>query len=723
MKWEKKEINPEQVRELAAKYGCDQLTASILIRRNITSGDEIRFFLEDDQRHLRNPFELPGMEDAVERIIAAKEEGEKILVFGDRDTDGITSTSLLAGALKNLGMDVSWQIPTGDERYGLSMDAVENFAKNSGTLIITVDCGISNLAEIRRANELCVDVIVTDHHNPQDELPEALAIVNPKLQGSKYPFQYMAGCGVAYKLVSALRFALKSIYYDQPVCLLNTRPVNDAWIIEIVKIRNLCITGTLAETLVFDSETGRSLVSITETRLPAFLEGQMIHVWDAPLHKKIFSKLFGNGVEIGLIDLAPDIGKLIPSTAGKSLLRIKELSRIAKYQDNECGELEVLVNLFTAFVQRNAKIFDSDDASDLQLVCLGTIADIMPMKDENRIMVQKGISSMSEKTRPGLSNLFSRLEFTGAGRRISAQDISWQLCPVINSAGRMGSPEKAVELFLEKDESRRNKLTNEIISMNEGRKKAGEEGWFIVEKRARDNLITFNSKLAAAYGDDIQRGFTGIHANRLAGLFKIPAIVISISKEGQVQGSLRSPGNFNLKYLLEPCADLFLDWGGHDCAAGFSMDTKTNPQNWDDFLQRLKNLVSSMDIEAQDESVLMIDAELPLKYLNPEIFKTIDIFEPYGEENRPLLFMSRGLKIADISLMGKPEAKHVKLSLDTGAYKWPAKYWNAAEKVNREFTAGDKADVVFSLGRNWFKGMETPEMVVSDIKRSCEGRG
>jgi single-stranded-DNA-specific exonuclease len=341
----------------------------------------------------------------------------------------------------------------------------------------------------------------------------------------------------------------------------------------------------------------------------------------------------------------------------------------------------------------------------------------MPLRDENRIIVQRGIRSLTEKKRQGISDITSRLDLGGAGRRVSAHDISWQICPVINAAGRMGSPEKAVALFLEKDDAVRSRLAAEIITMNEERKKTGEESWSIVEKRGRESLGEFGNRLALAYGADIPRGFTGILANRLSNLLKVPAVVVSRAKDSHAQGSLRSPVNFKLHLILEPCADLFLDWGGHDYAAGFSMDTGGG--NWELFLERLKSLILNTEAgESADENTIAVDAELPLNYLAPDIFKTIDRFEPYGEENRPLLFLSRGLKVADIGLMGKPEAKHVKLTLEAGKYKWPAKYWNAAEKVNREFSVGDKIDLVFSLGRNYFKGMETPEMTVTDLRRS-----
>ena len=163
MVWEKRDIPQDAVKELAAKFGCDALMASILLRRGVAAGEEVLYYLEDDKRYLHNPFLLPGMEDAVERILAAKEEGEKVLVFGDRDVDGITSTALLTSYLRGMGLEARWRIPQGDEAYGLSAEAVEAAAHDDVTLIITVDCGISNLAEVDRANELGIDVVITDH--------------------------------------------------------------------------------------------------------------------------------------------------------------------------------------------------------------------------------------------------------------------------------------------------------------------------------------------------------------------------------------------------------------------------------------------------------------------------------------------------------------------------------------------------------------------------------
>jgi len=704
MKWDKRDISPELVKNLSTKYGCDLLTASILARRDITTGEEIQFFLEDDVRRLGNPFELPGMEDAVERILAAKEEGEKVLISGDRDVDGITSTALVAGFLSSLGMDVSCRLPAGDEPYGLSLKAVEDFAAAYGTLIITVDCGISNFEEVKRAEELGVNVIITDHHNPQENLPPALAIVNPKL--STKLFRDLTGCAVAYKLVSALRFALKSELYGQSVCLLNTRPVNNSWVIEVAKLRNLALIDSLNETVV------PGAVKISETRLPAFLEGQQIFAWDAALQKRTLAQIFGNGVEIYMQDIAGEIGKEIPQAAGKTLLRIKELSRVAKYRDSETNEIDVFVSLFSSFVWQREKLFGADDRMDLQLACLGTLADIMPLKNENRIIVKQGLQSLMEKPRPGLSDLLFKLDLSG--RRIGANDISWILSPTINAAGRMGNPQKALDLLLEKDSRQRDRLASNLISMNEERKKIGEEIWTIVEPVAAENLQTYQNKLAFAYGLNIPRGVTGIMANRLMNRFKVPALVVSFGEEVYT-ASLRSTRGYSLHFLLEPCSDLFLDWGGHDFAAGFSIAK----ENWGPFLERLRAKAAEINLSDDDDGeTLKIDAELPLSYLNPEIFTLLDRFEPFGEGNEPITFLARNIKISEISLMGKPEAKHVKLTLDTQSHKWPAVYWQAADKVRRDFDLGDKVDVVFKITRNYFKGLDTPQLIISDLKRS-----
>ncbi|MDR2717419.1 MAG: single-stranded-DNA-specific exonuclease RecJ [Treponema sp.] len=727
MNWKKKAVSPEQVKDISAKYGCNLLAASILARRGICTGEAIKFFLEDDMRYLHNPFEMPGMEDAVERILAAKEEGEKVLVFGDSDVDGITGTVLLTEYLAGMGIDVTWRIPGGEDPYGLSIKAVEDFAAAYGTLIITVDCGISCLNEIRRAGELSVDVIVTDHHEPQEQLPQALTIINPKLKNSAdlpsppYPFKDLSGCGVAFKLVSALRFAQKSELYGQPVCLLNTRPVQDAWIVEVAKMRNLAVIATLTETIIPE------MISINDTRLPAFLEGQQILVWDAPQHKRTLTKLFGNGVEIGMLDIAPEIGKEIPQVAGKSLIRIKELSSIAKYSDRELSDIDVFVSLFCSFVRKREKIGGAEESFDLQLAALGTIGDIMPLLDENRIIVRGGIRSLAPAAMPeysnnaavgpapGIAELLDKLELSGS--HFDVKDIAWKVCPAINAARRMGSPEKAAALFFEKNPSARKRLAGELIDLNQQRKSLEEEIWGMAEPMAHRSLAVHDEKLALAYGAEINKGVTGLIAQRIARRFNVPAVAVSFNADIYT-GSIRSARGYNIGSLLEQCGDLFIDSGGHEFAGGFSL----HKEQWDAFTERLKTAAYAIEFdEAQEGQTISIDAELPLDYLTPDLLNLTDRFAPYGNNNEPLTFLAKNLIIEDVNFIGKIESKHLKLVLAGGKHKWPALYWDAAIRVmNKEFGKGDRVDAVFNVSRDWYKGIATPQMMIIDLKKSNE---
>lgn len=707
MKWEKKEIPPELVKRLAQRYGCDTLTAAILARRGILRGEEIQFYLESDLRYLHNPFLFPGMEDAVDRILSAGEEQEKVLVFGDRDVDGITSTALLVRQLQRMGLSVEWRVPLGNDAYGLSREMVQQWAEQGGTLIITVDCGISNHEEIALAQELGIDVIVVDHHNPQDELPPALAIINPKLKDTPYPFRDLAGCGVTYKLVWALRFARKSSLYGQNLCLLTTRPTNDAFEVEVAILRNLVVVRRLTETII------PGMVTIEQTRILPLIQDTPILVWDRPLHVRNFHKMFGSGIEPYFQDMGEEIGREFPQVAGKSLLRLKELSRIARYTEGNPTELDTFINLFVTYIQKKENLYTEEDQEDLQLVALGTIADMMPLQNENRIIVKNGISAMEKKARPGISDLFFKLGLSG--RPIIASDLSWQVCPAINASGRMGRPDLAVELLLEEKLPRREELVQAVLQMNEDRRKLGNDIWAVVEPMAAASLEQFGGKLVVAFGPEIHRGVTGIMAARMVQRFKVPAIAVAFTSETTLSGSLRSTRGYDVRSLLEQCADLFTDWGGHDYAAGFTMDH----EKWPLFLDRLKIVSACMELEeAQDEEILHIDAELPHGYLTPELLKVVDTFEPYGEANDHLFFLARGLPIIDILLMGKNGTPHVKLTVDAGAYKWPAVYWQAAEKVKTEFDLHDRVDLVFRLQRNWFNGTETPQLIITDLKRS-----
>ncbi|MDR0539189.1 MAG: single-stranded-DNA-specific exonuclease RecJ [Spirochaetaceae bacterium] len=719
MKWNKRELDVDLVNNITEKYTCDKLTASILARRGLFEPADILYFLEDDKRYLHNPFLLSGMEEAVEKILDLKDEGGKVLVFGDRDVDGVTGAAMLVRYLQNNGIDVCWRIPVGDEPYGLSINAVEEFAHNYGSLIITVDCGITNHKEIERAGELGIDVIVTDHHEPRNGLPGAFALINPKIKDEngvfRYPFQGLAGCAVVYKLIQALDFAQKSSLFNQQICLLNCRPGNDdTWIVELKKIRNLVEIGAMSEIL-----TGSNPVSIARTRLPAFLEGQHIYTWDAPLQKKSLKRIFGQGIEFGLFDIAEPASQCIPSTAGKSLVRLKEMSRLGRYEKEAPGELDVLFTIFRSVFQKTEHFFEDEDTSFLQLTALGSIADMMNLENENRILVRRGLAALNEKALPGLSALMFKLNLTAG--QIGAWHVAWTIAPAINSAGRLGDASCAVQLLLEDDFAKRDELAGHIAKVNEERKKSTAEAQDIALPLAEKNSADFSGKLAFAASEKISRGITGLVAGRLASCMNIPAVVVSLM-DGTASGSIRSAQGYNVQALLNQISDLCVDCGGHEFAAGFLLEMG----QWADFTSRLKDIAYALefpaDAESESSEILNIDAELPLPYLTPGLFKMLDVFEPFGRGWPEFLFLTRGLKILDITLMGRPEAKHAKLTLDAGKHKWPALYWDAADKAGVEWQKGDTVDAVFKLTRNHFGGKVTPQLVISDMRVSAAER-
>ncbi|MGA2548431.1 MAG: single-stranded-DNA-specific exonuclease RecJ [Rectinemataceae bacterium] len=712
MKWNKKEVSPLSVKELSTRFGLDLLTASILVRRGITDPAELLYFLEDDPRYLRNPFLFSQMEDAVDRIFLAADEGEKVLVFGDRDTDGVTSTVLMVEALLEAGIEASWRVPLAREAYGLSIAAVEEFAAAGGTLIITVDCGISNRAEIERAATLGVDVIVADHHRLQaGDPPPALAVIDPKLPDSGYPFRDLAGCGVVFKLASALKLARTGIYKQQ-IALLNVRPVNEAYAVEAVRLSNLVETGRIRETIV------PGMVDLGRTRLVPFLQGRQIFVWDGELQRRLLEKALGKGAEVLFYDLAPDAAEYIPQTRGQSLLRLKELSKIGRYSSEGLEEIDVLENLFISFALKKADWFGEDDLARLQLVALGTIADIMPLRDENRILVRRGLTAINQKPRAGLSELFQKTNLLG--KRLGASDIAWQVTPIINAAGRMGAADKALSLLLGKTRPEREALADEVIQLNVDRRRLGGETWDIIYPLARTSLAARGDKLALVASTDVHRGITGLLASRITGVLKVPAIVVSFQEDETAVGSIRSVRGFPVSSFLEACSDLFIDYGGHDAAAGFSLGMK----DWPEFEARTISYCEPLELEDGEESI-EIDAELPHDYLKPDIAAVTERFEPFGEANEPLIFLARDVPIADAQLVGKKEQNHLKLTLDFGKHKWPALFWDGAQRLQRDFDfdydskKGDHIDLVFKVTINRFNGMEQPQLEVFDARRTA----
>lgn len=705
--WFKKQISKTQVESVSKKYSLDPITASIMVRRGITGGHDILYYIEDDLRFQHSPFMFAAMEDAVDRILDAKEENEKVLIFGDRDVDGVTSTTVLYDCLSSMGIDVSYKLPGGDDAYGLSIQAVEEFAANYGSLIITVDCGISNNAEIAKAAELGLDVIVVDHHNAPETLPSPAIIIDPKTENSGYPFPDISGCAVVYKLVSAIRFS-QSSWYKQDVTLLNVNKENSA--VECVKVRNLVPVSRLTQTI--DQNTA----SLSDTNLPSYLQGQLLLAWDAKTLSQDLQSLFGDGAQFNLVDIRDEAAKLFPKFASMTLTQLKGMSKMAKYGDHEPTEIGGFYNIFVTWVQKSlAKDFPSfaqAEEKDLQLVALAALADIMPMKNENRIFVKNGLKSInSGRIRPGLRELMAELNLTG--KRINSIDLSWVVVAHLNAAGRLGQPELAAKLFITDSQNERLETAKQIIELNAERKQLCVDAWNYAGIQAKASIPLHSNKLCVVIDERINRGVSGILAGRLVSTYNVPAMAVTIV-DGIAIGSMRSCRDYDVTQFLNKMDDLFINHGGHNFAAGFSFKRERLAE----FEERIKTLSSEIKLGDTKDTGGDIDAEIPAQYLTPALLDISDRFEPYGEENPQLLFMAKNIRVASGQRMGKGEKMHLKITVDCGKYKWPCIFWNEGERLGRDFNVGDRVDFIFRVERNVFNRIETPQINLVDIKKS-----
>jgi single-stranded-DNA-specific exonuclease len=707
MRWIKKELDKKQVRELASRYELDMLVASIFIRRGISQPEELLFYLEDDIRFLHNPFHFKQMPKVIERIHKAIAAGEKIFVYGDRDVDGITSTVLIVDCLRSLGADVEWNLPLGDDDYGLSFCDIDNVHERGGTLLITVDCGISNHKEIEYALSKNIQTIIIDHHNPQKQIPEAYAIINPKLPDSDYPFRDLSGCGVVFKVDWALHFA-QSEFFNKEYCLLHIKPGHDSYSIEGIKLKNLKESDRLRENIV------PGVIRLEKSALKKFISDAEVFVFNKTEQEKLLKKAFPHAEEtVKVVDFQPFITEYFPEFKNKSLLTIREMSKYTRYQNKLPSESEFFAHLFAFVMLKKIETVLDKCLSRLDLVTLGTIADIMPLLNENRIIVKNGLRLINNFDRQGLRELLFKKRLHG--KNISTWDIAWQISPLLNASGRLGEPDKAVELLLTSVENEKQTLVDYLFSLNKKRKSLSDAVWDKILHKAHKCHEQTEGKGVLIVSRSMHRGITGIIASRLVKYFKVPAVIVTQLEERAV-GSVRSIPSFKLQDFLYEFRDLFSDYGGHDFAAGFSMPLDQVEQ----FKERYFEIMKKLKLPERGEEELVIDAEIPCRYLNPKLFELIDLFKPFGEAHPALLLFSRGLTVDACEVVGKKEQVHLKLLLNTGSFKFPAMIWNGVDLYKKRFDIHDKVDIVYRLRVNFFMNTEILQLIVQDIYRHNE---
>ena len=559
-KWQIYEVDEDKVEEISKKYNLNTLLATILANRNITQEADIRLFLNPTRNDFHDPYLITDMEKAVNRIVQAIEKQERVTIYGDYDVDGITSITVLKSFLKDRGLEVSQYIPNRlHEGYGLNNQAIEKIHKNGCDLMITVDCGISAIDEINYATELGIETIVTDHHEPGNNLPKALAVIDNKRKDSTYHFRELAGVGVVFKVIQAI------------------------------------------------------------------------------------------GIKLGL----------------------KE-EEYLKYLD---------------------------------IVCIGTISDIVPLVDENRVIAKLGLMLIKQTRNIGLRSIIRSSGYT----KIDSNSISFGIAPRINACGRMGKAEDALELFLSKNVQEVSELTNKLNEYNRLRqdteKKIFESALEQIEK---ENLAQ-NATITVG-GHNWHHGVIGIVSSKITEMYFKPSILLSFEEDGIGTGSGRSIPGFDLHEALSKCTDTIEKFGGHSMAIGITI----RKENFETFREEFEEIAKKSKID-EIVPIINIDAKIDFSQINKEMVESLKELEPFGEGNKMPVFVFKNLKIDSIRALSG--GKHLKLTLKEGNTVVNAIGFNMGQLVE-EYRIGDKIDVVGVLEINTFNGVDTLQINMKDVMRS-----
>ena len=558
-KWQVYQVDNEKVEQIQQKYEVNKLLATILANRGIVEEKQIDKFLHPKRSDFYNPYEMPDMEIAVSRIIKAIENEEKTIIYGDYDVDGITSVTVLKSFLEERGLEVAEYIPNRlNEGYGLNNNAVEKIASQGYTLMITVDCGISAVEEVRYANELGIETIITDHHEPGNELPAALAVVDAKRKDNKYPFRNLAGVGVVFKLSQAI------------------------------------------------------------------------------------------GMRLDL-----------------------EEKEYLKYLD---------------------------------IVCIGTISDIVPLVDENRVIVKLGLKLVEQTKNLGLKSILKSAGYS----KIDSTTISFGVAPRINASGRMGHQEDALKLFLSKEIDEVNELTQKLNDYNRIRQETEKNIYAeVISKIEKDNLSEKNT--IVVMGKNWHHGVIGIVSSKITEMYFKPSILLC-EEDDCGKGSGRSIPGFDLYEALTECKEFIDRFGGHSMAIGINI----KKEKFKNFKDKLEEIATQKHIE-DIVPILKIDAQVSLYEISKDMVDSLKELEPFGEENKTPLFVFKNLKIDSIRALS--EGKHLKLTLKDSKNIVNAIGFNLGELTN-EYKIDDRVDVVGNLEINSFNGMENIQINIKDIMKS-----
>lgn len=656
--------SPHLKEQLLSHFNISSLFADLLLIKGIDSPYNAYTYLNPDLSLCYSPFLMDGMDEAVKMVKDAVSNKKKIGIFADSDIDGLTSLSLLTHLLDLLDVHYHYRYPVGDELYGLTIPVIDEFKENNVDIIITLDSGSRDINEIAYARNLGMDVIVCDHHELSETLPDAI-IINPKLHNSQYPFKELAGVGVTYKLCLAILLSYTK-YHDTHIII--TALSNSAILYKVFHKGRAIAHGS-----VYSIE---ELQSVIKQYSKSILFNYDVPNLSALKHNNYFNiKDFVNELSRNNQIVKGNVKDLFPTPVDFATMLVYKM----QYQQSK---------KISKFIH-----------DMLPLVALGTIADMMPMIDENRILVSNGILYFEKTNHCGLKILQEYISKT-----INADIIGWDISPLLNTPGRFGKTKLAADFLLEKKSSRVREILEEIIQLNDERKTIIQT---LVSKFSKYKITETNS-LQVIYSEEIPDGLTGLIANRLADQLSQPVLVISDRPDTQIiKGSGRSRNNFDFFSSVSKYEHLFEKLGGHNHAFGFSIKKENIPV----LLTELNNTLTCPVHECDNPEY---DYELPIERITFELLDELKLFEPFGIGHKPFIFLSKNCKISQFFIINN---KHCKL-LISGSIQLEAMAWNCAEKYKEILSQLIPVDLYYTVKTNEYNGLISPLLIIENISPS-----
>ncbi len=652
-KWILQDVDKNVLSCLQKQLDLPEITLKILLSRGYNTVKDINDFICPKKENLFNPFLFNDMYKAVSRIKKSIENQEKILIYADRDVDGITSLTVLYNTIFTLGGNVVWYIPS-DEGYGLSCNVLDKYKAEGVNLIITVDCGISAVSEIDYANSLGIEVIVTDHHEPpQDGLPKAYCIVDAKTETCTYPFKDLAGCGVSFKVSQALMQTYGK-YFDKKIAVLAIED-DKAYLITIVN--DIVIKEENLNLADVDLSSYEKIVTNNSAS---------------------FTDVENKTIDLFETDKKGDIKELAYELLNK--YRKKEF-------ENDGRMLEFLEN-------------------NIDLVALGSIADIVPLTSENRILVKYGLSILNKdySKRFGLGFIFD--EYL-KDKKISSKTISWNVAPILNAAGRMGKASVAANLILADDKYSANDFFVELKKLNSDRKELQNENIKQFNILLKQQCDTDKDNILVVSAAGLSHGVTGIVASQMVKLYGKPVILfIEDKQKGEATGACRSIDGFDIVAALDKTKDLLVKFGGHNQAAGLTIQTdKIN-----EFRNRIKQIAKDSISTEMVAKKINIDCELKITDINRRTYNDLLVMEPFGASNTTPIFLLKNVSFEEISIIGQTQ-EHLRLKICKDGISVPAVFWGAAKYID-DFGYKDRFDILFNMDLN----RENVQLILLDVK-------